>query len=38
MYNILLCTLWSQVCVHRIMERGRTSGRTDDNEDSLKKR
>ncbi|XP_002157822.1 UMP-CMP kinase isoform X1 [Hydra vulgaris] len=27
-----------EVCVQRIMERGKTSGRTDDNEESLRKR
>ena len=34
---VFLCDL-HQVCIQRIMERGKTSGRTDDNMDSLKKR
>jgi UMP-CMP kinase len=38
----ILCVLvlnWSEdVCVHRILERGQTSGRSDDNTDVLLKR
>ena len=30
--------LFFKVCVERCLERGRSSGRVDDNEDSLKKR
>ena len=32
-----VCGLW-QVCVNRCLDRGKTSGRTDDNMESLKKR
>ena len=30
--------LWLQVCVDRCLDRGKTSGRTDDNKESLNKR
>ena len=40
LWHLLVCFLCDlhQVCIQRIMERGKTSGRTDDNMDSLKKR
>lgn len=33
-----LCPFCSQVCIDRCLERGKSSGRTDDNRESLEKR
>lgn len=33
-----ICLSFMQICISRILDRGKTSGRTDDNMESLKKR